>query len=78
MIARAESIIADFTHHSIVFSYWTSTLDALSELLAERGIKYVQVDGRTDKVKRAMNLKDFQTYLSLSVLVMSVETGAVG
>ncbi|KAI0456381.1 SNF2 family N-terminal domain-containing protein [Xylaria acuta] len=63
---------------SIVFSYWTSTLDLLSQLLRQAKISYRQVDGRTSYVERSKALKSFKEDPEVLVLLMSIETGAVG
>lgn len=63
---------------SIIFSYWTSTLDILSQLLEEAGVPYLQVDGRVNYKDRSTRLKDFKEDAQVLVLLMSIETGAVG
>ncbi|KAI0186161.1 SNF2 family N-terminal domain-containing protein [Xylaria flabelliformis] len=90
---------------SIVFSYWTSTLDLISQLLGQAKVAYRQVDGRTSYAERSKALKAFKedcrgdvepiytvnTSRSINgvvllrdkdpevpVLLMSIETGAVG
>ncbi|KAI0907155.1 SNF2 family N-terminal domain-containing protein [Ustulina deusta] len=63
---------------NIVFSYWTSTLDLLSQLLRQTGIIYRQVDGRTSYVERSKGLKAFKEDPGVSVLLMTIGTGAVG
>ncbi|KAM4057430.1 type III restriction enzyme, res subunit [Hirsutella rhossiliensis] len=62
----------------IVFSYWTSTLDPLAQLLDEGGVAYVQIDGRTSYYARSNHLKAFREEPRLTVLLMSIETGALG
>ncbi|KAI1752665.1 SNF2 family N-terminal domain-containing protein [Xylaria castorea] len=63
---------------SIVFSYWTSTLDLLSQLLGQSKTAYRQVDGRTSYAERSKALKAFKEDPEVVVLLMSIETGAVG
>ncbi|KAI8951872.1 SNF2 family N-terminal domain-containing protein [Xylaria longipes] len=63
---------------SIVFSYWTSTLDLLSQLLGQARIAHRQVDGRTSYSERSKALKAFKEDPEILVLLMSIETGAVG
>ncbi|KAK6227426.1 DNA repair protein rad5 [Colletotrichum tabaci] len=62
----------------IVFSYWTSTLDLLSKLLHKSEVYHVQVDGRTSYVERSRRLEAFKENTDIPVLLMSVETGALG
>lgn len=42
------------------------------------GIPHAQIDGRTSNVERLRNIKDFQEEYKVSVLLMSIGTGAVG
>ncbi|TRX94187.1 hypothetical protein FHL15_004955 [Xylaria flabelliformis] len=62
----------------IVFSYWTSTLDLISQLLGQAKVAYRQVDGRTSYAERSNALKAFKEDPEVLVLLMSIETGAVG
>ncbi|KAL2121758.1 hypothetical protein VTJ04DRAFT_2213 [Mycothermus thermophilus] len=62
----------------IVFSCWTSTIDALSQLLNQENIEHRQIDGRTDGNSRLKWLKEFEQSQSVNVLLMSVGTGSVG
>ncbi|KAI0599782.1 SNF2 family N-terminal domain-containing protein [Biscogniauxia sp. FL1348] len=63
---------------SIVFSYWTSTLDLLSQLFEQAKIPYHQIDGRVGYAERSTRLKAFREDPRVLVLLMSIETGAVG
>ncbi|KAI0976951.1 P-loop containing nucleoside triphosphate hydrolase protein, partial [Xylaria arbuscula] len=63
---------------NIIFSYWTSTLDVLFHLLTRAEIPCCQVDGRTTYTERSKNLTTFKNDPRVSVLLMSIETGAVG
>ncbi|KAI1740462.1 SNF2 family N-terminal domain-containing protein [Xylaria scruposa] len=63
---------------SIVFSYWTSTLDLLSQLLGQAQVAYRLVDGRTSYTERSKALKAFKEDPEVLVLLMSIGTGAVG
>ncbi|KAI1197665.1 P-loop containing nucleoside triphosphate hydrolase protein, partial [Nemania serpens] len=63
---------------SIIFSYWTSTLDLLSQLLRKAHITYRQVDGRTSYAERSKSLEAFRKDPKILVLLMSIEIGAVG
>ncbi|KAI0857459.1 SNF2 family N-terminal domain-containing protein [Xylaria cubensis] len=63
---------------SIIFSYWTSTLDLISQLLGQAKVAYRQVDGRTSYAERSKALKAFKEDPEIHVLLMSIETGAVG
>ncbi|OTB16744.1 hypothetical protein K445DRAFT_317035 [Daldinia sp. EC12] len=63
---------------SIVFSYWTSTLDILQQLFDEAKIPCRRLDGKVSLVERSMRLKDFRENPQINVLLMSIGTGAVG
>ncbi|KAI0549689.1 SNF2 family N-terminal domain-containing protein [Xylaria curta] len=63
---------------SIVFSYWTSTLDLISQLLGQAKVAYRQVDGRTSYAERSKALKTFREDPGVVVLLMSIGTGAMG
>ncbi|KAL2272438.1 hypothetical protein FJTKL_06561 [Diaporthe vaccinii] len=63
---------------AIVFSYWKTTLHLLARLLRATGIPYLQVDGDTSFVDRSSRLRAFKEESDVHVLLMTVETGAVG
>ncbi|KAL3293750.1 DNA repair protein rad5 [Colletotrichum asianum] len=67
-----------FACKHIVFSYWTSTLDLLSSLLDNVAMNHVQVDGRTGYTERSRRLQQFRENHDTPVLLMSIETGALG
>ncbi|EEU36130.1 uncharacterized protein NECHADRAFT_53012, partial [Fusarium vanettenii 77-13-4] len=66
--------------YSIVFTAWRSTLDLLERMLTENGIQCRRIDGRVSISDRTERLKDFQfdPENSIPVLLLSIETGAVG
>ncbi|KAJ0425197.1 P-loop containing nucleoside triphosphate hydrolase protein [Aspergillus carlsbadensis] len=63
---------------SIVFSYWTRTLDILCPRLEELGIHYARVDGNVNRADRTRRLSEFQSSPTIPVLLMTYGTGAVG
>ena len=63
---------------SLVFSYWTSTLDLLGDLLQRRNICFLRIDGRVTYKDRLRILDHFSKNLDIAVLLMSIETGSVG
>ncbi|KAK3950193.1 SNF2 family N-terminal domain-containing protein [Pseudoneurospora amorphoporcata] len=69
---------AGATTKHLIFSEWTLTLDYLAQLMQQAGISYVQIDGRTSHAERSQHLKAFQEGSQVSVLLMSIGTGAVG
>ncbi|KAH6873890.1 SNF2 family N-terminal domain-containing protein [Thelonectria olida] len=77
--AVVQNVSSSMLHAKhIVFSYWTSTLDLLAGLFKRAGIEYVHIDGRTSYRERSKRLRVFREDGRLPVLLMSIETGAVG
>ncbi|KAK4096483.1 hypothetical protein N658DRAFT_569839 [Parathielavia hyrcaniae] len=79
-LSRVVRNILDSTSGTkhIVFSYWTSTLDALSQLLSQEKIDHRQIDRRVNDAERLSRLRAFKQDSAVNILVMSVETGSVG
>ncbi|KAJ3459956.1 hypothetical protein MRS44_016029 [Fusarium solani] len=63
---------------SLVFSYWTSTLDLLQDLMSQKHIVARRIDGSLSNKDRVRALEEFQKDQSVSVLLITVQTGAVG
>ncbi|KAM5522921.1 DNA repair protein rad5 [Fusarium oxysporum f. sp. phaseoli] len=63
---------------SVVFSSWRDTLDILAAMLGAEGIAFVQVDGRNPLVGRTELLSKFCHDPGIRVLLISINTGAVG
>ncbi|KAI0536612.1 SNF2 family N-terminal domain-containing protein [Xylaria digitata] len=63
---------------SLVFSYWTSTLDLLEGLLQQRDIRFRRIDGRVSYDERLRILDRFSKDPDIAVLLMSIGTGSVG
>jgi hypothetical protein len=63
---------------SLVFSYWTSTLDLLQSLLTLNNIPSLRIDGRVSYAQRLRALETFRNDPQMSVLLMSIQTGSVG
>lgn len=63
---------------SIVFSFWTSTLDLASTALTQTGLTCLQVDGKTAPKQRGRILQHFAELETPAVLLMSLSCGAVG
>ncbi|KAI8711490.1 hypothetical protein NCS52_01412700 [Fusarium sp. LHS14.1] len=82
---KLSSVIENITgslpgSKNIVFTAWRSTLDLLERMLTENGIQYRRIDGRVSISERTERLKEFQfdPQNSIPVLLLSIETGAVG
>ncbi|QPC69459.1 hypothetical protein HYE68_000211 [Fusarium pseudograminearum] len=63
---------------SVVFSSWRDTLDILATILISEGIAFVQVDGRNPLMGRTELLSRFRQDPTVKVLLISINTGAVG
>ncbi|KAG7407425.1 DNA repair protein RAD5A [Fusarium oxysporum f. sp. rapae] len=63
---------------SVVFSSWRDTLDVLAMMLGTEGIALVQVDGRNPLAGRTELLSKFCQDPGIQVLLISINTGAVG
>ncbi|KAF5620267.1 hypothetical protein F52700_11589 [Fusarium sp. NRRL 52700] len=63
---------------SVVFSSWRDTLDILAAILGAEGIAFVQVDGRNPLAGRTELLTKFCQDPMIPVLLISINTGAVG
>ncbi|KAF2684141.1 hypothetical protein K458DRAFT_38039 [Lentithecium fluviatile CBS 122367] len=63
---------------SLVFTSWRLTLDILGQMLTNRGIPFLRIDGRVKMSDRLDILSKFRGDPSTPVLLMSIETGAVG
>lgn len=80
---NSEFLIKEFESKSngdasLIFSYWPSTLDLLAGLLRKAQIQCLQIDGRTSYPERSKRLTAFREDERRPVLLMSIETGAVG
>ncbi|KAK3984615.1 SNF2 family N-terminal domain-containing protein [Cladorrhinum sp. PSN332] len=62
----------------LVFSSWTTTLDHLAQAFKNANIAVLQIDGRTSYPERSRRLKAFKEDPSVTVLLMSIETGSLG
>ncbi|KAL2678983.1 hypothetical protein Neosp_009737 [[Neocosmospora] mangrovei] len=63
---------------SVVFTSWRTTLDTLARILSTNGIGFVQVDGRNPVMDRTALLSRFCEAPDIRVLLISINTGAVG
>lgn len=64
--------------YSVVFSYWTSTLDLIEEALIQSPIKFTRFDGNTSPHSRNISLKTFRHDSSVSVILMTISCASVG
>jgi SNF2 family DNA or RNA helicase len=63
---------------SVVFSFWTSTLDVVGTALERKAIPYVRIDGKLSYTKRNAALKIFRENCAVRVALLTISCGAVG
>jgi SNF2 family DNA or RNA helicase len=64
---------------SVIFSQFTSSLDKIENLLKEKNINYLRLDGSTTKKNRNLIVKQFQDINSkYDVFLISLKAGGVG
>ena len=64
--------------HSVVFSFWASSLDMVQQALQAAGIRCVRIDGKVAPGTRIRVLHEFKTDPALKVILMTTLCGAVG
>lgn len=62
----------------VVFSYWTSTLDAIEQVLNQSGISSTRYDGRLIRIKRSEVLTVFDNNPSIRAILVSISCGGQG
>jgi SNF2 family DNA or RNA helicase len=65
-------------HASVVFSFWTSTLDVVQECLQKDSIGFIRFDGKVSNKQRVEVLRAFKDNDSIRVALMTISCGAVG
>ncbi|KAJ3460417.1 hypothetical protein MRS44_011284 [Fusarium solani] len=68
----------DSPNFGVVFTSWRMTLDMLANMLSSSGIGFVQVDGRNPVMDRTALFSKFCEAPEVRVLLISINTGAVG
>ena len=63
---------------SVVFSFWTSTLEVVEDCLKSRSIGYMRFDGKVPNKQRGILLKSFKNDPDVRVALMTISCGAVG
>ncbi|KAF2178931.1 hypothetical protein K469DRAFT_597911 [Zopfia rhizophila CBS 207.26] len=66
------------TEKSVVFSFWTSTLDMVQQALQEAGIRFVRIDGKVPHNNRKHLLDQFSQDPAVRVILVTTSCGAVG
>jgi SNF2 family DNA or RNA helicase len=63
---------------SVVFSFWTYSLDLVERMLDIYAIAYTRIDGKTPLPKRLRAMEDFQKNDLLRVILVSIMCGGAG
>ncbi|KAK3995722.1 SNF2 family N-terminal domain-containing protein [Cladorrhinum sp. PSN332] len=63
---------------SIVFTSWRTTLDLLGILLTQQKIPFLRIDGSIPSTDRSTILAEFNTSPAIPVLLLTIDSGAVG
>ncbi|KAI9659384.1 MAG: alpha-1,6-mannosyltransferase [Bathelium mastoideum] len=74
----AKALQSTGSEKSVVFSTWTSTLDAIEQVLREARIKFVRYDGAVSPTNRIAALDAFRNDSTVSVMLITTACGAVG
>ena len=63
---------------SLVFSFWTRTLDSLEYALSSRNMAYARIDGSLGLEQRKATIEKFQSEPNLKIMLLSFGSGSVG
>jgi SWI/SNF-related matrix-associated actin-dependent regulator of chromatin subfamily A3 len=63
---------------SVVFSYWTFTLDVIGIELKRVSIAYTRIDGQMSAEKRSQAIRRFQEEAEMQVILVSITCGGAG
>lgn len=63
---------------SLVFSVWTTTLDAIESDLLSHHMSYSRIDGSRSLEQRRAAIHSFKTNPDLRIMLLSFGTGSVG
>ncbi|KAH8622166.1 hypothetical protein IG631_23272 [Alternaria alternata] len=63
---------------SIVFTFWSSTLDLIEKGLSRASITFTRYDGNTTPTNRSVALNNFRRNPDISVILMTISCAAVG
>ena len=67
-----------YSHCSLVFSCWTTTLDALELALTSENMHFVRIDGSQSLGEREMKMDRFQSDPALRIMLLSTGCGSTG
>ncbi|OCL15076.1 hypothetical protein AOQ84DRAFT_279690 [Glonium stellatum] len=83
MSTKMKALVADISsiahdEKSLVFSFWTSTLDMIEVALSRASISFTRFDGQTSTQKRNKVIENFRSDPSVKVLLLTISCGAFG
>ncbi|KAF5873287.1 putative snf2 family helicase protein [Botrytis fragariae] len=83
MSTKINALLADLRKYksaekSVVFSYWTNTLDLVQMMLENQGIHYTRIDGTMSLSKRNEALGAFKNKDTVRVIFVSITCGGAG
>ena len=64
--------------HSVVFSFWKTTLDLVASALGAASISFVRLHGKLNKRQRSKSLQDFRTKPDVQVLLATISVAGFG
>ncbi|KAH8588455.1 SNF2 family N-terminal domain-containing protein [Bisporella sp. PMI_857] len=63
---------------SVIFSYWTYTLDLIESVIKDAAIFYTRIDGKMSANKRPIAIQRFQEDPDIQVILVSITCGGAG
>ncbi|KAI0883110.1 uncharacterized protein GGS22DRAFT_35921 [Annulohypoxylon maeteangense] len=80
--SKVRAVVGDIQSHktekSVVFTFWTATLNMLQHALDRAGIRYVRIDGTVSPANRDTVLREFRNDNFIQVLLITISCGGVG
>jgi SNF2 family DNA or RNA helicase len=70
--------VLKLSFHSVVFSYWTFTLDLIEVLLKEASIPFTRIDGKHSGDQRDEAVHRLETDDTIRVILVSITCGGTG
>jgi len=63
---------------SVIFSYWTYTLDLIESAFISNSISYTRIDGQLSPNKRNEAIRRFQEDPNIQTILVSITCGGAG
>ncbi|KAI9710147.1 MAG: hypothetical protein M1820_002949 [Bogoriella megaspora] len=80
--SKIQAMVAEIRAYpvekSVIFSFWTSSLDIVQEALEAASIRCVRIDGKVSAVNRQRALKQLSDNPETKAILLTVSCGAVG